>query len=93
MDFVLHASQIKSLKSKKSPILTGLAVGDCIIVQWGGYVTQGFKENYKREGVITQITNKFICYRSPSGYCCTVSANHMASGTLVRVEQKALMIA
>ncbi|NPV30771.1 MAG: hypothetical protein HPY58_14235 [Firmicutes bacterium] len=62
-----------------------LRVGDSVTVRWNkkeGKESQFY--NYGREGVVVQITEKFVTIRSPSGYKFCVGIHHLRSGALLK---------
>ncbi len=58
-----------------------LMPGDRIEVTWGK--GQRPKEAYPPKGTVEWIGPRFIVYRTPKGWCCTVSKADMMSGVMV----------
>lgn len=58
-----------------------LMPGDRIEITWGK--GRRPKEAYPKKGTVVWLGPRFIVYRTPKGWCCTVSKADLMSGVMV----------
>jgi hypothetical protein len=86
-DIIMHFKELEDQKVTPQGVLKEFHVGDSIQVDWAERGVE--KASYKKDGIITQITDTIIYYRCEAGYCCAVSQHQMASGVKVLAIRKA----